>query len=104
MKRMTVVAAAVALLVFSGCTSIAVGPVTAAFTFTKGPVSVGDPSARATKVGKAAATGILIVAFGDASISAASKDGGITKIHHVDSEQVGILGIYAKSTTIVYGE
>jgi len=30
--------------------------------------------------------------------------GGITKVHHVDCKVQNILGIYAKYTTIVYGE
>jgi hypothetical protein len=42
--------------------------------------------------------------MGDASISAAAQNGGITRIHHVDHETMNILGIYAKYTTIVYGE
>jgi len=32
------------------------------------------------------------------------KNGGITRIHHIDYETLGILGVYAKYTTIVYGE
>jgi hypothetical protein len=32
------------------------------------------------------------------------RNGGITRIHHVDHETSNILGVYAKYTTIVYGE
>jgi TRL-like protein family len=56
------------------------------------------------KVGKAEAWGILVFATGDASISAASANGGISRIHHVDHETLNILWLYAKYTTIVYGE
>ncbi len=42
--------------------------------------------------------------MGDASISAAMAEGGITKIHHVDSKVFQVLGLYAKYETIVYGE
>ena len=38
---------------------------------------------------------------GDASISAAMKNGGITRVHHVDNETTNLLGIYAKYVTIV---
>ena len=69
----------------------------------KGPVSAG-PAATGPKVGRAEAWGILVFATGDASISAAAANGGITRIHHVDHETLNILGIYAKYTTIVYGE
>lgn len=57
------------------------------------------------KTGTAMASSILgIVATGDASIEAAAKDGGITRIHHVDHHSKNILGLYAEFTTIVYGE
>jgi len=45
-----------------------------------------------------------VFATGDASISAAAASGGISRIHHVDHETLNILGIYAKYTTVVYGE
>ncbi|MBI4564035.1 MAG: hypothetical protein HY716_04995 [Planctomycetes bacterium] len=93
MKSIKALALALAVLVFTGCAAVPIGPVSSLLVFTKGPVAMGDPNVRATKVGKAEAEGILIVAFGDASISTASQNGGITKIHHVDSEQFGILEI-----------
>ena len=43
-------------------------------------------------------------ATGDASISAAMRNGGITRSHHVDHETTNLFGISAKYTTIVYGE
>ena len=87
----------------SGC-AVAHGPVTAPITIDmKGPVSAGS-AATGAKVGRAEAWGILVYATGDASISAAAANGGITRIHHVDHETLNILGIYAKYTTIVHGE
>jgi hypothetical protein len=86
-----------------GC-AVAHGPVTAAVTLNmKGPVSVG-PAATSPKVGRAEAWGIVVYATGDASISEAARNGGITRIHHVDQETTNILGLYAKYVTIVYGE
>jgi hypothetical protein len=70
----------------------------------KGPIAVGDPTAQCTKEGKAEATGIILFASGDASIDAAMKEGGITKIHHVDCKVFSVLGLYTKWETIVYGE
>lgn len=62
-------------------------------------------NALGTKVGQASATSILgIVGTGDASIQAAAKKAGITKISHVDESATSVLGIYAKYTTTVYGE
>jgi len=96
--------ALVGLVVLTGCTAVAIGPVVAAVTIDeKGPVSVGDMRA-GMKVGMAQAEGILVVAYGDASIVAAMKDANITRVHHVDNETFNVLGIYARYKTIVYGE
>ena len=47
----------------------------------------------------------LSVAFGDAGIKKAMKDGGISRVHHVDQEIFSLLfGLYTKRTFIVYGE
>jgi len=96
--------ALISAVFLTGCTAVAHGPVTAPITIDmKGPVSSGT-AAGSSKVGRSEAWGILIYATGDASISAAMKNGGITRIHHVDHESMNILGIYAKYTTKVYGE
>jgi hypothetical protein len=79
-------------------------PVMAPITFDqRGPVAAGS-AAGSPRTGRATATGIVMFAFGDASISAAMANGGITRIHHVDHETTNILGVYATYTTIVYGE
>jgi hypothetical protein len=69
----------------------------------KGPVSAG-PAPTGPKVGSAEAWGILVFSTGDASISAAMQNGGITRIHHVDHKTQNILGIWAKHTTTVYSD
>ncbi len=95
MKRLLLGAMAAAMIAaFSGC--ICIGA--------KLPVSVGDMSRSSTRVGTAKAQNIIIIAFGDASISAVCKDSGITKIHHVDCQVMNVLGIYSEWETIVYGE
>ncbi len=73
------------------------------YTDLKGPVAMGDASG-SSKVGTAKATAIIGIATGDASIEAAMRNGGITKVHHVDTQVKNILGIYAEYTTVVYGE
>ena len=70
----------------------------------QGPVAVGDNGVKCEKTGIAEATGIILFSSGDASISAAMKNGGITKIHHVDCKTFSVLGLYARYTTIVHGE
>jgi hypothetical protein len=71
----------------------------------KSPVAIGDNTAGHSKVGEATASGVIgIVIDGDCSIATAMEKGGITKIHHVDSQVTNILGIYATYTTRVYGD
>ena len=73
------------------------------YTDLKGPGFLGTATG-SSKVGEAKASGIVGVALGDASIETAMKNGGITKVHHVDTKVRNILGVYAEYTTIVYGE
>jgi TRL-like protein family len=102
LKSLVLVSSCAALI--TGCGALGHGPVVAPFTINvKGPVSAG-PAMTGPKMGRASALGIVVVAIGDASISAAAQNGGITRIHHVDHETMNILWIYAKYTTIVYGE
>ena len=100
----TVACLSLAALAGGGCAH-AQAPVNG-FLYSKvdGPLSV-TMSATAAKKGVATCTSILgLVADGDASIEAAMKEGGITRIHHVDHESYSILGFYAKFTTIVWGD
>lgn len=74
------------------------------YTSVKAPLTATSNS-NSTKVGSAVATSVLgLVATGDASIDAAAKSAGITKIHHVDEESTSILGLFAKYKVYVYGE
>ncbi len=44
------------------------------------------------------------VAWKDASLEAAAKQGGISRIYYADYELFQVLGVFAQFTTIVYGE
>jgi hypothetical protein len=100
--RFAVVLFSAALL--AGCGVMAHGPVTSLITLDQmGPVAMGSASS-SPKVGRAQAYGILVYSTGDASIRAAMRAGGITRVHHVDSETMNIMGVYSTYTTIVYGE
>lgn len=102
MSRLAGVAAAAMIL--TGCAS-AMSPVSGGlYMSVKGPLAI-SPQPGMSKTGTASASSILgLIAMGDASIEAAAKAGGITKIHHVDYESTNILGLYATFTTVVYGE
>jgi hypothetical protein len=93
-----------AVMFLFGCT-YANGPIQAPLTpDVKGPVAGFENDVSASKVGKAKAEGILFFGHGDASIKAAAANGDISKIHHVDSKTMNILGLYSEYTTVVYGE
>lgn len=115
MKRMgviPVVGMLVSIIFLTGCASFYPGgpvPVGSLFTSVRSPVqNLGltlDATAKPTKKGVASAASVLgLIATGDASVDAAMKNGGITRIHHVDHEVNSFLFIYASDTTIVYGE
>lgn len=56
------------------------------------------------RVGEACASSILgLVAFGDATIESARRNGGITMISSVDEHMSNILGVYSKYCTIARG-
>lgn len=107
MKKSIVGLSAVALAgLLTGCVGPmgVVGGVGAGiYTDVSGPV-VATSNAIGSKKGEATAQGFVFFAQGDASISAAAANGGITKISHVDYHTTSILGLYAKTTTTVYGD
>lgn len=58
-----------------------------------------------SKTGEAKCTSILgLIATGDASVEAAARAGGITKVMTVDHHSKNILGLFAEFTTKVTGE
>lgn len=97
--------AAMAITVLPGCAGIATyqevpGGLYADYKYGKdaeGPVG--------SKEGKSCANSILgWVGTGDASISTAAANGGITKIYTVEHEVKNILNIYATYCTVVRGD
>lgn len=66
-----------------------------------GQVNPGKPG---NKIGTACQEAIVgFTIDGDASITAAMKDGGITKISYVDHSSKNVLYLYAKYCVIVHG-
>lgn len=102
MKRL--LAASALAFALSGC-AVATAPVNGfLYSHVIGPVGVTGSADKPTKVGRSYARSIFgLWATGDASIETAAKNGGITKIHHIDHESQIILGVIADYTTIVYG-
>ncbi len=93
MKKLFAFVSVVAALAMTSCSSVK--PV----AVTSNPVG--------TKVGTAKEVKVIgLFPFkGDHGINAAAKNGGITKISHVDVEDFNVLGgLFTKTTTRVYGE
>lgn len=63
-----------------------------------------DNTVKPLKCGTATVKGIVLWTSGDASIGAAMKAGGITKIHHVDYKVQTYFYCYTAYTTMVWGE
>ena len=80
-------------------------PAGALYTDAKGAITAASGEISYTKIGMAEAKSVFsLVAWGDASIQTAAKNGGITKIKYVDYEVNNVLGIFGKYKTIVYGD
>jgi len=92
-----------AAVLLTGC-AMAISPVPALYSDVKAPLTA-TAQPTYSKVGTATCTSILgIISKGDASIEAAAKKAGITKIHHVDYRTTNLFGIYATYTVYVYGD
>lgn len=104
-KIRTLLMAGTAAILLSSCGAFAGAPVIGfAYTDVTAPLAATSNEV-GSKVGTASASSILgIIATGDASIQAAAKDAGITRISHVDYHAKNILGIYATWEVMVYGE
>ena len=104
MIRNAIFAVAIATLA-SGCAMSANAPVTGSIYQAAKGATAATSNDLGGKTGQSCAMSILgVYGAGDASIAAAAKAGGITKISAVDSDNFGILGVYAKNCTVVTGE
>ena len=102
MRQMILSAILASSFLLSGCIPVASPAIGILLT------DVHDPNHSNGKVGpkrgEACAQSILgLVAQGDASIWAAAKAGGITKIDTVDTYSNNMLGIIARFCTVVHG-
>ncbi len=102
MKKLFLAAmVAVTTLAFTGCGAI--GLVGSVYQDTVVPEAV-TGNAVGSKCGTAKAMSILgVVALGDAGINTAAKNGGITRISHVDAKTFSILGVFTTVEYFVYG-
>jgi len=105
MTKYTLLVGGLLAVALSGCAMSASAPVSG-FVYQGAKGTYGASGSPVTaKTGESCASSILgIIGTGDASAASAAKAGGITKIATVDSDNFGVLGIYAKNCTVVTGE
>ncbi len=112
MKKLLLVTllAAFAVTTMAGCGAmIAMGGGGLLYQNTRAPLAsvsyYGPTTTGVAKMGEASMQSFLgLIITGDASIKRAMEVGGITQIHHIDTEMTNILGIIATYKVIVYGE
>lgn len=69
------------------------------------PGGVGPGEVAYSKTGTATSKSFFgLIATGDASVSAAVKEGNIQRIKYIDYKSKNILGVYGEYTTTVYGD
>ncbi len=107
----TSLVAAALILGISGCAPQYRSPVVPYtggwFNQTGFPVDIKykDGNSIGPKEGRAKSSQVLfLIAWGDASIATAAREGGISTVDHVDAEVFNILGLYSTYETIVYGQ
>lgn len=105
LRKFKLIAVLFILAAFLGGCAVAQSPVTGfLYTGVKGPVTATGATGY-SQTGTSSCYSLLgLVGIGDASIQAAATKGNITTISHVDHQTTSLLGIFAKYTTIVYGE
>ena len=102
-SRLAALGLIVATLGMTGCA--AVGPLPGVIYSNYKFPSIASQAGPGRKSGSSQARSYLaMVSVGDASVDAACKNGGITKINTVDTQGWSILGISSTWTTIVTGE
>ena len=103
-KSLVLAGLGAAMLLAGGCATVRTPVSGSCYLDVKSSESVGTGTV-GPKTGSAKATTILgWFGTGDASINAAAKAGGISKISYVDYHSTQILGVFGTTETIVYGE
>jgi hypothetical protein len=109
-KKIRIVCAGAAVAgasLLSGClTAPFEPPMGMIFSDVKAPLMVDYDKAQVSpKSGKAESICILgLVTTGDNSIQAAAAQGGIQTIEHVDYHYFNVIGVYQKTTVVVFGQ
>ncbi|MGI6681420.1 MAG: TRL-like family protein [Bdellovibrionota bacterium] len=103
MRKLLLVLILIITSFLTGCASST--PVGVVYSELKLPVNVTSNGQAYARTGVAECKSVLgLVAFGDCSIESAKKQGGVSRVYHVDWEARNILGILGEYRLVVYGE
>lgn len=88
-----------------GCVSAPFTPPLGLLSTTKAPLSTDGNWKVGLKSGSASSQSVLgLYAWGDCSITAAAREGGLKRVDFVDYKYDNIIGIWQRVTVIAYGE
>lgn len=103
MNKLMIVA--VGLVALCGCVSAPFMPPVGLVSEVKAPLSTDGNWKVGMKSGSASSQCVLgVCAYGDCSITAAAKNGGLKRVDYVDYKYDNIIGIWQQVTVTAYGE
>lgn len=108
MKRLFSAAALASALFLGGCsyTAPVIPPIGLFYANVSAPIDTNaDNTPVSARSGESGTTSILgLFAFGDASVTTAARNGGLSTVNHVDYEYFHVLYVYQTFTVRAYGD
>jgi len=105
MIKSTYVAAAIGCAALVGCVSAPFQPPSGLVAVTKAPLSTDGNWKTGVKSGSSTSKCVLgLYAWGDCSVTAAAKKGGLTRVDYLDYSYLNVIGIWQEVTVTAYGE
>jgi len=105
MNRFFAFVAGLAAAVLAGCVSAPFQPPSGLVAVTKAPLSTDGNWTAGRKSGSATSKSVLcLYAWGDCSITAAAKNGGLKRVDYLDYSYFNVLGVWQEVTVTAYGE
>jgi len=101
---MKIIFGLLALSIFASCSTVNTPNSGMLYTQATASNEVNFTKLQSNKQGEACTEGILGVVTGDSTVATAAKNGGITKVSHVDHKVKNVLGLYTQYCTVVYGQ
>ena len=105
MEKKKIVGMALICAGLCGCVSAPFQPPCGMLSATRAPLSTDGNWKAGLKSGEASAKCVLgLYAWGDCSVTAAAREGGLKRVDYLDYEYDNVIGIWQKVTVTAYGE